>query len=91
MISTKLILGSIALVLATGAPAFAQNGMMASGGMHPSGMKMTKTQMASINRCKKMSHRMMMKSRTCMKMMKMHPDMMRGGGMMNDGAMGKKH
>lgn len=91
MISTKLILGFIALALAAGAPAFAQNGMMGSAGMHPGGMKMTKAQMASMNRCKKMSHHMMMKNRTCMKMMKMHPDMMHGGGMMDDGAMGKKH
>lgn len=90
MFLTKLTLGSIALVLATGTPAFAQNSMMGSGGMQPGGMKMTKSQMASMNRCKKMSHHMMMKNRTCMKMMKMHPEMMRGGDMMNDGSMDKK-
>ncbi|GHH25569.1 hypothetical protein GCM10008023_39030 [Sphingomonas glacialis] len=91
MILKKLALGSIALVLATGAPAFAQNGMMSSGGMQPAGMKITKSQMASMNRCKKMSHHMMTKNRTCMKMMRMHPDMISEDGIMNDGKMDKKH
>ncbi len=91
MSSSKLTLGSIALVLATGTPAFAQDGMMSAGGMQPASMKMTKSQMASMNRCKKMSHPMMTKNRTCMKMMKMHPDMMSEGGMMSDDKMDKKH
>lgn len=87
-----LILGALALALA-GAPAVAQtsrdtgmmtnstmsNGMMANDHMMSNGkaMKMTKSQMASMKRCQAMGQARMMKNKTCMSMMKMHPDMMK--------------
>ena len=40
-------------------------------------MKMSAMDMKMMKSCKRMSHKMMMKSRGCMKMMKMHPDMMK--------------
>ncbi len=92
MTGKTLILGTLALAL-VGVPAVAQtsrdtgmmtnstmsNGMMANDHMMSNGkaMKMTKSQMASMKRCQAMSQARMMKNKTCMSMMKMHPEMMK--------------
>ena len=60
------------------APASAQ---MASGNKMSSGhmMNMSMSQKHMMTKCHGMSHDRMMKNKNCMKMMKMHPDMMKGG------------
>lgn len=73
-------LGAALLVLAGGS-AFAQ-GAMASHDSMTSGM--SKHDMMMMKHCQAMDHDAMMKSRSCMKMMKMHPDMMKDGAMSND-------
>ena len=59
-------------------PAYAQ---MAKGDAMSSGhmMKMSASQKRMMAKCTKMSHDKMMKNKSCMTMMKMHPDMMKGG------------
>lgn len=54
---------------------------MAPAGAHPAGshMAMSRADRRMMTRCRAMSHRAMMKNRACAKMMRMHPDMMRGG------------
>jgi hypothetical protein len=64
------------------APAFAQDAM-ANGAMGSAPMKMTPKEMKKMDSCKAMSHDMMMKNAGCMKLMKMHPDMMSGDNMMS--------
>ena len=72
-----------ALLLLAGGSALAQGAMTS----HDSMMSgMSKHDMMMMQHCQGMSHDAMMKSHSCMKMMKMHPDMMKGG-MSNDGAM----
>lgn len=80
MTRKTLILGAFILSLASGVPALAQmkDGAM-MGGDKP--MKMSKSQMKSMNKCKAMSQEMMMKNKRCMSMMKMHHDMMSSGKM----------
>ena len=74
MTRKKLILGVCALAF-VGSPALAQ---MKSGSMMAGDdMKMSKTQMMAMKKCHGMSHRMMMKNKKCVSMMKMHPDMMK--------------
>ncbi len=55
-------------------------GSMSTGATSNSGdmttRSMSKADMATIKRCKAMSNDMMMKDTKCMKMMKMHPNMM---------------
>lgn len=79
MTRTTLILSSLVLALAA-APAVAQ---MQGSAMKTDGhdMKMSKSQMVTMNRCKAMSQTMMAKNRTCMAMMKKHPGMMQSGKM----------
>jgi hypothetical protein len=88
-------LGLAMLTLAGGA-AFAQSGgaMMKSDGamktdsMAAKPMAMSAKDMKTMKSCNAMSHDMMMKNKTCMTMSKMHPDMMKGDGMMkHDDAM----
>jgi hypothetical protein len=56
------------------------SGSMSTGGMSSgdamSTSKMSKADMATMKRCQAMSHDVMMKDSKCMKMMKMHPEMM---------------
>jgi hypothetical protein len=54
---------------------------MPDSGMH----RMSAKHMRMMKSCQAMDHDMMMKNKRCMKMMKMHPDMMKG-----DDAMMKK-
>ena len=73
-----------AAMLAGAAPAFAQmsnDAMMKKDGMMSSGshMKMSMKDKKMTAKCQGMSHDMMMKNAGCMKMMKMHPDMMKTG------------
>ena len=78
---TTLILITAA-ALGLGAPAFAQmqSGSMDKGAMSSgSDMKMSMADKKMMTKCQKMSHAMMMKNKGCMKMMKMHPDMMKSG------------
>ncbi len=84
----KLTLTAVSALLAASAislaaPAIAQdamsNGAMASG----SAMTMTPKETKKMTSCKAMSHDTMMKNAGCMKMMKMHPDMMSGDSMMS--------
>jgi hypothetical protein len=48
---------------------------MSTGGAMSRG-QMSKADMATLKHCQAMSHDMMMKNAKCMKLMKMHPDMM---------------
>ncbi len=58
-----------------------KDNMSSSGSMH-----MSKSQMKMMHGCQAMSHDEMMKNSKCMKMMKMHPDMMKGDAMMKKGS-----
>ena len=88
-------LGLAMLTLAGGAALAAEGGaMMKSDGamktdsMAAKPMAMSPRDMKTIKACNAMSHDRMMKSKACMTMAKMHPDMMHGDGMMkHDGAM----
>ena len=90
MKSIKFFCAAASLAFIAGAPAFAQdamgNGAMASDSMHKggmmssgSGMKMSMKDKKMMTKCQAMDHDMMMKNAGCTKMMKMHPDMMKGG------------
>ena len=78
MKSIKLICAGAMLAGMMAVPSYAQ---MASGdSMKPmKPMKMSMAQKRMMTKCNAMSHDMMMKNKSCMKMMKMHPDMMKGG------------
>ena len=69
----KTACASLAMLAFAGA-AYAQTDSMTKANM--SSMHMSKSQMARMNKCKAMSHDAMMKKRTCVAMMKAHPDMM---------------
>ena len=81
MIYTKLIAAGVALALTVGTSASAQmsNGMMKADHMGMDHMKMSTADMTRMKRCQKMTHKVMMKSRSCAAMMKSHPDMMKSG------------
>jgi hypothetical protein len=79
-ILTLIAVSAAAMSLA--APAFAQDAM-ANGAMGSAPMKMTPKETKKMTNCKAMSHDMMMKNAGCMKLMKMHPDMMSGDSMMS--------
>lgn len=78
MMKTVTMMCAAAMLAVTfGAPAYAQDAMkkdtmMSSG----SPMKMSKADQRKMASCQAMSYAMMMKNKGCMKMMKMHPDMM---------------
>ena len=82
------ILTLFALSLATTAPALAQDAMMKDG-MHPAGKThMSAADMRRMQTCNAMSHERMMRSASCRRVAKMHPDMMKHDAMMKqDGAM----
>lgn len=73
-----------ALSIAAAAPSIAQDAMM-KGGMKSGGMKMSDAEMKKMKSCNGMSRERMMKNADCMKMMKMHPDMMKQDAMMKKG------
>jgi type IV secretory pathway TrbL component len=82
MNSIKLMCAAAMIAGALGAPAYAQmsnDSMMKKDGMMSSKMKMSASDKKMMTKCSGMSHDMMMKDKGCMKMMKMHPDMMKGG------------
>ena len=65
-----------ALTLATTVPAFAQDSM-AKDGMHPAAMThMSAVDSRRMKSCNAMSHKQMMRSSTCRRLAKMHPDML---------------
>ena len=70
MCAATLLAGAICV------PAYAQSGGMMSSGDH---MKMSAKDKKMMTKCQGMSHDAMMKNAGCKKMMKMHPDMMKGG------------
>lgn len=82
MKSIKLMCAAALIAGAMGTPAVAQmakEGMMKKPGMMSSShMKMSSSNKRMMAKCSGMSHRMMMKNHGCMKMMKMHPNMMKG-------------
>ena len=63
-----------------GAQSGSQSGSMASDTAMGT-PKMTKAQMASAKKCQAMDPARMAKNKTCMKMQKMHPEMMSSGAM----------
>ena len=85
----KTAFASLAVLVFAGA-AYAQTDTMSKGSMSSSdsmssgSMHMSKSQMATMNKCKAMSHDAMMKSSKCAAMMKAHPDMMKNGSMSSD-------
>lgn len=85
------LLAISAMSLAASAPAVAQ-GAMAQGGMAKGSMShMSAADARMMNSCKAMSHEAMMKNRNCARMMRMHPDMMKGDAMMRHDNMMKKN
>lgn len=80
MLYARVTAAALAAAMLVGVPALAQttDGAMASKDKMM-GKKMSKSQMAMMNKCKGMAHEMMMKNRSCAKMMKMHPEMMSNG------------
>ena len=85
MRTTTMILLSVLSLTGAAAPAFAQDamasGQMKSGSM----MKMSAADTRKMKACNAMSHDKMMKNPGCAKMMKAHPDMMKGDAMMKKG------
>lgn len=85
MKANRILIIAAASVFAAGTPALAQmqNDSMSKGSMSSdhmmSGKKMSAADKKMMAKCQGMSHDMMMKNKGCMKMMKMHPDMMKGG------------
>ena len=78
-VNTRLTtLFAVACAVAVAAPAIAQDAM-SSGSMG----NMSAMEMKKMKKCNAMSHDAMMKSASCMKMMKAHPDMMHGDTMMS--------
>ncbi len=80
-----------AMSIAAAAPALAQDSMMKDGMKSDKMMKMSAADTKKMNSCQAMTHDAMMKSASCKKMMKMHPDMMSNDGMMKHDGMMKAH
>ena len=74
MTKMKVVAIGLAAVMLSSGAAYAQDSMskdsMSKGGM------MSKKDSMMMKKCQGMDHDKMMKSKSCMKMMKMHPDMM---------------
>jgi hypothetical protein len=79
------LLAISAFSVAAAAPVMAQDAMMKGGMKSDSMMKMSAADTRKMHKCNAMSHDMMMKNAGCMKMMKMHPDMMKHDDMMMSG------
>ena len=80
-----------AMSMAIAAPALAQDAMMKDGMKSDKMMKMSAADTNKMKMCQAMPHDRMMKNAGCMKMQKMHPDMMKGDAMMKDGKMTPGH
>ena len=78
------LIAMAALMMIGGTPALAQD-MMSGDAMKAKPMKMSAAQMKQMKACQAMSHDRMMKNAGCKKMMRMHPDMMKGDMMMKSG------
>ena len=85
MNAVRMMCVAAAVAMVAGAPAYAQmsngamsNGSMSSGSMMAGSKKMSMSDKKMMTKCQGMDHDMMMKDKGCMKMMKMHPDMMKG-------------
>ena len=78
-VTTLLAISALPFVVA--APAIAQDAMMKDGMKAPM-MKMSAAETKQMKSCNAMSHEKMMKNAGCVKMMKMHPDMMHHDDMM---------
>ncbi|MCE7796008.1 hypothetical protein LWE61_05460 [Sphingobium sufflavum] len=79
-ILTLVAISALSITAAT--PALAQDAMMQGGMKSDKMMKMSTADMKMMKKCQAMPHEKMMKNAGCMKMSKMHPDMMKGDGMM---------
>lgn len=77
-----LACASLALMVVAGS-ATAMPGPM--NGQMAKPMHTSKTQMKTMRMCEGMDHDKMMKTKKCMAMMKMRPDMMKSGAAMSDG------
>ncbi len=77
------LIAASAFAVSLAAPAMAQDNMSSGAMASSSSMKMSPMMMKKMNKCKAMSHDMMMKNASCMKMAKMHPEMMSGDSMPN--------
>ncbi len=80
-----------AMSIAAATPALAQDAMMKGGMKSDKMMKMSDTDTKKMKMCQAMPHDKMMKNAGCMKMMKMHPDMMKGDAMMKSDKMMPGH
>lgn len=78
-----------AMSIATVTPALAQDAMMKGGMKSDKVMKMSAADTKKMKMCQAMPHDKMMKNVGCMKMSKMHPDMMKGDAMMKADPMAK--
>ncbi|WP_068076832.1 hypothetical protein [Novosphingobium lentum] len=82
------LLALSALSLATTAPAFAEEAMMKDGMHHGAMVHMSAADTRRMQTCNAMSHDRMMRSASCRRVARMHPDMMHHDSMMkHDGAM----
>ena len=82
MNAVRILITAALAAFAAGTPALAQmqSDSMKKGEMSSDkGMNMSAADKKMMAKCQGMSHDMMMKNKGCMKMMKMHPDMMKGG------------
>ncbi|MEO6092733.1 MAG: hypothetical protein ABIT04_11260 [Novosphingobium sp.] len=80
---TLTLLTVSAMAFAATAPAFAQQDPMMHDGMRSGAMAhMSKADMRRMHSCMAMSHSRMMRSASCRRMARMHPDMMHHDGMM---------
>ncbi|HEX7855122.1 MAG TPA: hypothetical protein VF503_15645 [Sphingobium sp.] len=77
------------LAFAAVSPAVAADAMMKDHMGSGSMMKMSAADTKKMDQCNAMSHDAMMKSASCKKMMKMHPDSMKSDGMMKHDSMMK--
>ena len=80
MTKLTMAMGMAAIMLSSGA-AYAQDSMASKDGMMSKGGMMSKHDTMMMKKCQGMDHDMMMKNKSCKKMMKMHPDMMNSGMM----------
>ena len=78
MIRIKAMALGLCLLALTSGAAFAQDAMKTDSMSKP----MSKHDMKMMKSCQAMDHDKMMANKGCMKMMKMHPDMMSSDGMM---------
>ncbi len=79
MIFKTVVFSIFTSAFALSVPAVAQ---MTKDSMSADSMKMSKSEMKTMQSCQKMGHDAMMKSKKCSIIMKAHPDMMKNDDMM---------